>query len=212
MWPNFELSQSRYGITALIHKSGSNEEVSNFCPVTMTNTDGKILLSVLASRSLSYMKANAYYDLAIQKGFISDMAGCAEHTTMLSELLKNAKQTSRQITVCWTDLENAFGSLRHDLIQFPLDWYHFLEEFRQFVYAYYEGIYIKIRTRKWITEPVALLMGIFQGCLLSVQLFSIVWNTALDRVHSSDTKEDFLKEAGIKKQQLAYVDDHTVIA
>ena len=168
--------------------------------MTMTNTDGKILLSILASRSLSYMKSNGYYDLGIQKGFINDMAGCAEHTTMLSELLKNAKQTNRQITVCWTDLENAFGSLRHDLIQFALDWYHSPLEFRQFIHAYYEGIYIKIRTSKWTTEPVALLTGIFQGCLLSVQLFNIVWNVALDMIESSSVKDYILKEAGIEKE------------
>ena len=135
MWPNFELSQSRYGITGLIHKSGSNEEISHVRLVTITDTDGKILLPVLASRSLSYMKANGYYDLAIRKGFISDVVGCAEHTTMLSELLKHARETSRPITVCWTDVENAFGSLKHDFIQFALDWHHLPEELRPFVYS-----------------------------------------------------------------------------
>ena len=121
MWPNFDLPGSTHGIIGLIYKNGSNDEVSHYRPVTMTNTDGKIFLSVRATRSLSYMKKNGYYDLSIQKGFISNMAGCAEHTTVLSELLKNAKQTNQQITVCWTDLENAFGSSRQDLIQFALD-------------------------------------------------------------------------------------------
>ena len=140
------------------------------------------------------------------------MAGCAEHTAVLSELLKNAKQTNRQITVCWTDLENAFDSLRHDLIQFALDWYHFPVEFRQFVHAYYEGIYIKIRTSKWTAEPVALLLGIFQGWPLSIQLFNIVWNIAVDMIESSSVKGYILKEAEIEKRQLSYVGDHTVIA
>ena len=54
MWPSFDLPQSRFGVTGLIHKNGSDEEVSNYRPVTMTNTDGKILLSILASRSLIY--------------------------------------------------------------------------------------------------------------------------------------------------------------
>ena len=211
MWPSFDLPQSRFGVTSLIYKNGSDMEVSNYRPVTMTNTDGKILLSILASRSLSYMKSNGYYNLGIQKGFINDMAGCAEHTTMLSELLKNAKQSNRQITVCWTDLENAFGSLRHDLIQYALDWYNFPMVFKEFVHAYYEGIYVKIRTTKWTTEPVALLKGIFQGCPLSVQLFNIVWNIALDMVQFSPARGYVLKEASIEKKQLSYVDDHTII-
>ena len=113
-WSNFDLPLSRHGITGLIYKNGSNDEVSNYRPVTMTNIDGKIFFSVLATRSLSYMKNNGYYDLSIEKDFISDMAGCAEHTTVLSELLKNAKQTNRQITVCWTHLENVFSSLWYE--------------------------------------------------------------------------------------------------
>ena len=88
MWHGFDLPQSRFGVTGLMHKNGSVVEVSNYRLVTMTNTDGKILLSIFASRSLSYMKSNGYCDLGIQKGFINDMAGCAEHTTMLAELLK----------------------------------------------------------------------------------------------------------------------------
>ena len=120
MWPNYGLPQSGCGVTNLIYKTGPVDDVSSYRPITMTNTDGKILLSILAARALSYMKNNNYFDISIQKGFISDMAGCVEHTTMLSELLKNAKTTNRQITVCWTDLENAFGSLSYDLIQFAL--------------------------------------------------------------------------------------------
>ena len=102
MWPSFDLPQSRFGVTGLIHKDGSGEEVSNYRPVTITNTDGKILLSILASRSLSYMKSNGYYDLGIQKGFINDMAGCAEHTTMLSEVLKKC-QANQQANHCMLD-------------------------------------------------------------------------------------------------------------
>ena len=122
-----------------------------------------------------------------------------------------SKPTGKSLYAGWT-LENAFGSLRHDLIKFALDWYHFPVEFRQFIHAYYEGIYIKIRTNKWTTEPVAFLIGIFQGCPLSVQLFNIVWNIALDMIESSSVKGYILKEAGIEKRQLSYVDDHTVIA
>ena len=91
MWPNFEMPQSKYWITGLVYKTGPTDIVSNYRPITMTNTDGKILLSILATRSLLYMKSNGYFDLGVQKGFINDMAGCAEHTTMLSELLKKCQ-------------------------------------------------------------------------------------------------------------------------
>ena len=172
MWPSFKCPLSKYGIARLIHKGGLLNEASNFRPVTMTNTDGKILLSIIASRALNYMKCNNYHDLSILKGFIENMAGCVEHTTMLAELLRNAKSSSQQITVCWTDLANACGSLRHDLIQLALSWYGFPDEIQHFVLEYYEGISIVIKGGNWSSQPVALMMGIFQGCPLSVQLFN----------------------------------------
>ena len=56
------------------------------------------------------MKSSGYFDISVQKRFINDMIGHVEHTTALAELLKYTKKTSRQITICWVDLENAFGS------------------------------------------------------------------------------------------------------
>ena len=55
-------------------------------------------------------------------------------------------------------------------------------------------------------------MGIFQGCPLSVQLFNIVWNIALDMVNSSSPEGYHLKEAQLTITQLVYVDDHTVVS
>ena len=137
------------------------------------------------------------------------MPGCAERTTLSYEFMRNAKQKNRQITVCWTDLENAFGSIRHDLIQFALSWYHFPLCFRELVHDYYDGLCIKIRTKKWTTEPISVLKGIFQGCPLSAQLFNMTWNIALDMIEALPVKGYKLKEADIEQKQLAYVDDHT---
>ena len=44
---------------------------------------------------------------------------------------------------------------------------------------------------------------IFQGCPLSVQLFNIVWNIALDMIESSSVKGYILKEVRIEKRQLS---------
>ena len=47
---------------------------------------------------------------------------------------------------------------------------------------------------------------------MSVQLFNIIWNIGLDIVKSSSTKGYILKESGIEKRQMSYVDDYTAIA
>ena len=64
------------------------------------------------------MVSNEYLRREQQKGFLYGVAGCIEHSFTLGEALKNAKQSQRQIVVSWIDLANAYGSVKHNLIQF----------------------------------------------------------------------------------------------
>lgn len=61
-------------------------------------------------------------------------------------------------------------------------------------------------------NPTVLLMEIFQDFSLSVQLFNIVWNIAVDMINLSPDRGYNIKEAGIKKHQFSYVDVHTVFS
>ena len=56
----------------------------------------------------------------IQKGFKPETPGCLEHSFAMFEALLDAKFHQRQIVVSWLDLKNAYGSVRHNLIQFAL--------------------------------------------------------------------------------------------
>ena len=58
----------------------------------------------------------------VQKGFLTGVAGCIGHTFTLMEALKEANDHTRQIVITWTDLANAYGSVRHNLIQFTQNW------------------------------------------------------------------------------------------
>ena len=109
----------------LVHKSGSPNEPSNFRPIALTNCDGKIFFALVAKSVLEHMTKNSFFDLRLQKGFLPGVSGCIEHTSLISEALRNARSHQRSIYVSWLDLRNAFGSVRHSLIQFALRHYGF---------------------------------------------------------------------------------------
>ena len=67
---------------------------------------------------------NNYIRRESQKGFLFGLPGCLEHSFTLFEALRDAKENQRQIIVAWIDLANAYGSVRHNLIQFSLNWFH----------------------------------------------------------------------------------------
>ena len=112
---------------ALLKKGSLTHDLeipSEFRPITMTATMGKIFLSIISDRLQNFLVKNSYIPRKVQKGFLSGIAGCVEHTFMLFEAMKEAKSEQRQIVISWIDLANAYGSVRHNLIQFALNWFH----------------------------------------------------------------------------------------
>src|ERR1043165_2424879 len=93
------------------------------------------------------------------------------------EALLDAKHNQRQIVVAWLDLCNAYGSVKHNLVQFALQWYHVPQSLCKLIL--------------WITTTRSVLasknighrrffVGLFQGCVLSCVLFSYVFQLLID--------------------------------
>jgi hypothetical protein len=119
------------------------EDVSSpdvFRPIALTNCDGKLFFSLLAADTELFMLKNDFISMCIQKGFLTGIAGCLEHTFALQETLRQAITLYRQIIVVWIDLANAYGSVMHNPIQFALWWYHVPEHIAQILFNYYEQL------------------------------------------------------------------------
>ena len=51
-----------------------------------------------------------------------EVAGCIEHSTLIFEALKEAKEEYRSICLALLDFANAYGSIRHNLIHFAMEY------------------------------------------------------------------------------------------
>ena len=105
----------------LLAKSNILANCAEFRPIAITSVIGKIIFSVLSDNLQKYMFQNDYIDREIQKGFLTGITGCLEHSFAIHEALKEAKIWKTSIVVTWIDLANAYGSVRHKLIQFALE-------------------------------------------------------------------------------------------
>ena len=187
-------------------------------PIACTNTDGKLYWSIMDRRLSAFMKLNGYFQDSLQKGFLADIAGCVEHTFNLNAALKNAKSHHREICVAWLDLKNAFGSVRHNLIQFALKWYNVPEWMCDLVFQYYDTLCAAVTCNGWTTKPLPYEIGVFQGCVISPTLFLIVYQIVLDYVKQFASQPYVFKKEeccedleDISLLQMAYADDHTLI-
>ena len=126
------------------------------------------------------MTLNGYIKRWQQKAFMVEVAGCIEHSTLIFEALKEAKEEYRSICLAMLDFANAYGSIRHNLIHFAMEWYHFPPWLCKLIFCYYDRIFAFVVTKNWSTDFFALQIGLFQGCCMSVMIFNIVFQILLD--------------------------------
>ena len=101
------------------------------------------------------------------------MSGCLEHTAILSQLIKEAKEGKKDLVVTWLDIANAYGTMPHSLILKTLKRAHVPEEVCDLVESYYADVKIRFTTRDFTTEWQKVEQGIITGCTLSVILFAL---------------------------------------
>ena len=107
--------------TILIHKKGSSDDVSNFRPIALMSCIYKLLMSVIANRLVSFSINNNILSPSQKSARPSE--GCYEHTFILQSLVSDA-QHIKNLFLAWLDLQNAFGSVLHDVISTTLShWY-----------------------------------------------------------------------------------------
>ena len=191
----------------LLSKSDVLHKPSEFRPIAITNTVGKIFFSVISDRLQQFMLKNRYIRLLVQKGFLSGIPGCLEHAFTLYEALRDAKEHQKQIVVAWIDLANAYGSVRHNLIQFALNWYHVPELIQKLIFDYYEKLMAKVQTNEWSTGFFLFDIGLFQGCVLSTILFDVVFQLLLDLLKPLEGLGYMIKDIKYTKMSRAYADD-----
>ena len=180
---------------------------SEFRPIAITNTLGKIFFSIVSDRLQRFLVKNNFIQTTIQKGFLAGVPGCVEHVFSLWEALREAKEHKRAIVISWLDLANAYGSVMHNLIQFALNWYHVPSTIQHLIFDYYEKICAKVTTREWSTGFFFFDIGLFQGCVLSSILFDCVFNLLLDFLAPHKDEGYTFKNIPVTIMHKSYADD-----
>jgi len=72
-------------------KERNSETVNQFRTISLLNVEGKVFFAVLAMRLTSFLTDNAYINTYIQKGGVPGFSGCVEHTSAITQLIREAK-------------------------------------------------------------------------------------------------------------------------
>ena len=120
----------------------------------------------MSKRITEYLLANKYIDISVQKGGIPGSSGCLEHTSIISQLLREAKEDKGDLAVVWLDLANAYGSVPHALVEETLKRYHVPEPVRKMLRQYYAGLRFRFSVGNYTTSWHKVEKGIPAGCTI----------------------------------------------
>ncbi|XP_060082190.1 uncharacterized protein LOC132561508 [Ylistrum balloti] len=169
-----ECWQTAEGI--FVPKEKNSATMNQFRTISLLSVEGKIFFAILARRMTKYMTSNEYIDSSVQKGGIPGFPGCIEHTSAITQLIREAKINQRDLTVVWLDLANAYGSVPHQLIFKALEHYHIPDHIQKIVKSYFSNIRLRFTVREITTSWQTLEKGIVTGCTISVILFVMGMN------------------------------------
>uniref|UniRef100_A0A914VYJ5 Reverse transcriptase domain-containing protein n=1 Tax=Plectus sambesii TaxID=2011161 RepID=A0A914VYJ5_9BILA len=193
--------------TILLYKDGDRDNISNWRPIALSDTIGKLYASCLAARltnwCLRYERISP-----TQKGFMP-YEGCLEHNFVLQSCIQDARSSRRTCTIAWLDLRNAFGSVPHDTLFKCLRWTGLSTASIDAIRRLYTDCSTAIRVNEGLTESIAIGAGVKQGCPLSPIVFNLTIEPilrAVRQLHHAYKIHD--QEVDV----LAYADDLALVS
>ena len=136
-----------------IPKEKNSKNLEQFRPISLLNVEGKIFFGVIAKRMMKFVLNNKFVNTSIQKSGIPGFPGCIKHASMLWDQIKATRDNkSTELHVIWLDLENAYGSVRHPLIEKALDFFLIPEDIRKLISRYYKSAYMRFSNAKYSTN------------------------------------------------------------
>ena len=93
---------------------------------------------------------------------------------ILIEIINHAKTNKRTAHITWFDLEDAFGSVSHDLIPICMDRMHLTVNVKGYIMSLYGMLKGKIRTSEWVSEDFNFSKGVFQEDPLSPNFSNVL--------------------------------------
>ncbi|XP_063050108.1 uncharacterized protein LOC134444859 [Engraulis encrasicolus] len=210
IWRRGKVAQQwRHAEGVWIPKEESSSTIEQFRIISLLSVEGKIFFSIVARRLMEFLLRNTYIDTSVQKGGVPKVPGCIEHTGVVTQLIREAREGKGDLAVLWLDLANAYGSMPHKLVETSLDRHHVPGKIKDLILDYYSCFSLRVTSGAVTSAFHRLEKGIITGCTISVVLFSLAMNML---VKSAEVEcRGPLTNSGMRQPPIrAFMDDLTV--
>ncbi len=150
-----------------------NRPVPHYLPVVCWSQD--LLQCCLQPAVHLPLKEYVYWHISLEGGIVG-MPRCLEHTGVVTQLIREARENKYNLSVLWLDLANSYGSISHKLVQLTLTKHHVPTRVRDLIADYYNNFRMRTSSGAVTSGWHKIEIGIITGCTISVILFYLVMN------------------------------------
>jgi hypothetical protein len=162
--------EMKRGIISLLPKDGKDiRYIKNWRPISLLNTDYKIIAKLLALRLQPLLPDIIHRD---QTGFIKERY-IGENIRVVDDVITFCRTYNTPGFLLLLDYEKAFDTVSWRFLNYALEQFGFGENFRNYIKVLYCNINSSVLNNGHMTESFTLSRGIRQGCPISAFLFII---------------------------------------
>ncbi len=157
----------RLSIITLVFKKGDRYDLKNYRPLSLTNTDYKIIAFIFANRlqkvvdKLIGTEQSAY----IKGRYIG------ENARLILDVFDHCTDNNSNGILLFMDFEKAFDSVEWNFLFKVLQKFNFGESFISWMKILYQNPIFKIKNNGWLSKTCNMSRGIRQGCPISAILY-----------------------------------------
>ena len=190
-------------ITLLPKKDRDPNFVKNYRPISLLTADYKLIAKTMANRLKQVLSDLIHID---QNGFLKGRyIGCNIRTII--DLIEFADTRDIPGSIVLLDFERAFDSVEHEFLFEVLNRFNLGNNFVQWVRTFYNCRRSYVVNNGFLSRPINMSRGIFQGCPISPFLFRFALEVFAIAVRDNDRIKGI--KVGNKEKKISLLADDT---
>ena len=196
----------REAIVKLLYKKNDHKNIKNWRPISLLNTDYKILSKIIVNRLIPI------FENYISPQQCTGLPGRRIENIHynIQALLEMANQKNENLAIMSIDFEKAFDKISHQFIFKIVEKLKLGKIVTEFIKLLYNDIFSKIEINGALTKKIRIKRGIRQGCPLSMLLF-IICTDVLTRKIIKNEKIKGITFQKVNFKIAQYADDTTFV-
>ena len=201
-------SSQKMSILTILHKKGDKQCLDNYRPLSLTNTDYKIIAFVFARRLQKIIDRIISYD---QSAYIKGRF-IGINTRTIVDIFEYWDQNDINGILLFLDFQKAFDSVEWNFMWEALKRFNFGNNFINWIKILYKNPVFRLKNNGWLSKTCNMHRGIRQGCPISAIIFLFVSEILGTQIRNNENIKGFTLDTNneIEIKVIQHADDCTL--